>query len=156
MTAPFEPVTIVEEWCYAVLSANVTVTAEVGDRIYPAFSPATITTRHLVHDFAGPDEGIAAVPMGQGIALLSMLWDVTAWEPREDRQLLRPVMKAVQAELAGSSIRGLSHRFGSADGSVWALDVTYRGPIVVPADVGPPGVWQRVSARFEVRLRPVS
>lgn len=153
----FEPVTVVEEWVFQTLSADATIDAEVGaDNIWPAFSPPDAGLLHLSHDFAGPEGGIPAVPMGRGIAQIGLRWDVTAWTPGMDRQVLRPVMKAVQAALTGPSIAGRRFRFASYDGSAWGVECTYLGPVVVPADVGPSGIWQRVAARFLVTLRPAS
>jgi hypothetical protein len=153
MTAPFEPVTIVEEFIHTTLAGDATLLALLGGsaEIWPAFSPASAHALHLTHDFSGPDGGEAAVPMGQGIALLSLTWDITAWTPGQSRQALRPVMQRVQAVLTGPSIVGQRFSFGSNDGSGWAVAVHYRGPIVVPAEVNP--TWQRVCGRFWVELR---
>lgn len=156
MTAPFEPVTICEEFVHQTLSVVAAVTDEFPGGIHPAFSPADVESRHCTHDFAGPDEGRSAVPFGQGIAALTLHWDITAWTPSPDRQELRAGMKAIQAELTGPSLRGKQFRFVSDDGSAWRIQCGYRGPIVVPADVGPPGIWQRVSGRYELWLNPAS
>ena len=155
MASPFEPVSIVEECVYSVLAADATIDAAIGaDNIWPAFSPPDAGTPHLVQDFAGPELGIAAIPMGQAVAQMGLRWDVTAWNPGMSRQVLRPIMKAVQAALTGPSIRGKHHAFVSAlDGSAWDITCSYLGPVVAPIDVAPSGVWQRVSGRFLVQLR---
>jgi len=152
MTAPFEPITVCEQFVYEVLTGVPAIVAQFPGGIHPAFSPPDVQTRHVTHDFAGPDEGQPAVPFGGGIALLGLLWDVTGWEPSADRQLLRPGMKLIQGELSGPELRGKGFAFDSDDGSGWSVNVTYRGPIFVPADVGPP-LWQRVSGRFLLHLR---
>lgn len=154
MTAAFEPVTVVEEFVNQLLSADATITTAIGaNNIWPAFSPVDVAGTHVTQDFAGPDGGIAAIPMGQAIALLTLRWDVTAWTPGMDRQVLRPAMKAVQAALTGPSIIGKRFNFTSGDGSLWAIACRYMGPVLVPADVGPTGIWQRVSGRFSIELR---
>ncbi len=154
MAAPFDPVLVAEEFVYDQLSGDAAVTAAFGTRIYPGFSPAEVESIHATFDYAGPDEGVAAVPFGQGIAVIGMYWDITGWEPSPDRQRLRAGMKAVMAVLTGPSIAGRRFGFADADGTAWWVECRYRGPIVVPADVGPAGSWQRVSARYELALSP--
>lgn len=155
MVAPFEPVTIVEEFVYATLSADATIDSLVGaDNIWPSFSPSGVNALHLTQDFAGPELGNPAVPMGQAIALLSLDWDITAWTPGRSRQALRAVMKRVQELLTGPSIVGKRFSFVSSDTTAWAIACRYRGPVVVPPEVNP--TWQRVSSRFRIELRQKS
>lgn len=154
MSWPYEPVTVVEEFVAQTLLADPVVAAQMGaGNIWPAQSPPDITDRHLVHDFAGPDGGTAAVPLGQAIALLSLRWDITAWIPGMDRQPLRLVMSAVQAALTGPQRVGCRFRFTSVDGSLWDLACRYGGPLAVRAEIAPQGLWQRVASRYVIELR---
>jgi hypothetical protein len=157
MSWPCEPVTVVEEFVAQTLLADPAVAAAMGSgNIWPAQSPPDITDRHLVHDFAGPDGGEPAVPLGQAIALLSLRWDITAWIPGMDRQPLRDAMRAVQAALTGPNRTGQWFRFTSVDGSVWDLACSYRGPILVRPEIGPQGLWQRLSGRYRIQLQQVA
>ena len=156
MTQPFDPVLIVEEFIFQTLKDDPTIDSLVGpDNIWPAFSPVDVAEMHLTHDFAGPDGGRPSVPQGQGLGMIELDWDITAWVEGEDRQILRPVMKAVMSRLTGAEIRGRMFQFESDDGSYWDVSVRYSGPVVVPADIGPGMTWQRVSARYAVTLRPI-
>jgi hypothetical protein len=73
-----------------------------------------------------------------------------------DRQPLRVAMSAVQAALTGPSRTGQWFRFTSIDGSVWDLAVSYRGPILVRPEIGPQGLWQRLSGRYRIQLQQVA
>jgi hypothetical protein len=152
MIAAIEPVTICEEFVYQTLSADAALDGLIGaDNIWPAFAPVDVTTMHLTHDFTGPAGGIAATPLDGGLALLTLFWDITAWTPGLDRQVLRPVAKRVQEILTGTAAVGKRFLFTSVDGSVWAIACRYGGPIVVAADINP--TWQRVAARYVMELR---
>ena len=122
MTAPYQPVTVVEEFVYATLAADAELDTLLGaDNIWPGFAPAEVTGTHVTHDFAGPDGARRATPLGQGVALLELDWDVTAWTPGADRQALDPITCRVQAVLAGSDGAGCRFAFTRSDGSQWAI-----------------------------------
>lgn len=153
MTAPFTPLTVIQRWVYAVLAANATIDAQVGaDNIWPNVSPSDVTGRHLTHGFAGPEGGIRAQPLGRALSQIGLRWDVTGWEPSYSQQALEPVMEAVMTTLIGADARGKVHRF--ADGArSWTIECDYFGPVQVPIDLAPAGVWAPVSERYSLFLR---
>src|SRR5262245_53293998 len=127
-----------------------------ADNVWPGQSPPDITDKHLTHDFAGPDGGIAAVPLGQGTAQLTLRWDVTGWIPGMDRQPLRVAMMAVQVALTGAERLGKQHRFVASDGSGWHITCRDGGPVRATPEIGPIGLWQRVSSRYVIELRQLA
>ena len=154
MSAPFVPVLVVQRWMHSILSTNPTVTAAVGTHIYPNVSASDIKVRHITHTFGGPNNAIVAKPMRAPIAMVSLFWDITAWEPGYSQQALEPAMTAIMDVLVGTDTRGTSRRY--TDGSrAFQMDCDYVGPEVVPIEVTPAGVWAPIRERYAVVLRPI-
>jgi hypothetical protein len=151
----FVPQTVVQRFVYSLLAADVTITSAIGgaNRIYPNVSPGDIgRVKHMTHGFAGPEGGIRAEPLGQALSQITLRWDVTAWEPSFSQQALEPVMEAVQTALIGADGRGRLHRYVDG-GDVFDLAVEYGGPVLVPLELQPAGVWAPISERYEIALR---
>lgn len=155
MTAPFVVQTVIQRWIYTLLSADATILAAIGgaNRIYPNVSPADIgRVRHITHVFAGPEGGIRAERLGRALSQITVYWDITTWEPSFSQQAIEPVMKAVQTVLIGADARGKLHRY--VDGTdVFDLSVQYGGPVLVPPELQPAGVWFPLSERYHIALR---
>lgn len=154
MTAPWIAQTVAQRWVQSVLTGAPAVTALIPSAaIYPNVAPAEVVTRHLVHGFAGPNGGRIAAPMRAPIASVSLLWDITGWEPAHSQQALEPAMEAVMGVLIGDDTRGKTHVF--VDGSRrWGVDCDAVGPEYVPLDQTPAGVWAPVRDRYAITLRP--
>ena len=156
MTAPWVPVTVCQRWVYGVLSGDPAITSLIpADQIYPNVSPQDIKARHMTHVFAGPEGGRRVLPLGGGTAQGGLNWDITAWEPDWSQQALEPAMLAVQAALVGPDTRG--QRFRYVDGGrAFAIETLYGGPVQVPLEATPAGVWAPISERYEVTIRPLT
>jgi hypothetical protein len=154
MTAPYVPQTVIQRFIRAKLVGDAAITAIVpASRIVPNVGPSSIgKNRHLVHAFAGPEGGVRVMPIGAPRAQIALRWDITAWEPDYSQQALEPLMEAVQTVLIGSDDLGLVHRY--VDGSrLWTVEVQYGGPVQVPLEATPAGIWAPISERYTVALR---
>lgn len=144
---------VTQRWVNGLLKANATVTSIVGTAIFPNVSATDIKTRHVTHTFGGAVNDVVARPMRSGIALVSLLWDVTAWEPGYSQQALEPVMVAIMGELIGSDTRGTVRRF--VDGArSYTVHCDYVGPEYVPVEVAPAGVWAPLRDRYAIAIQP--
>jgi hypothetical protein len=154
VTAPFVPQTVVQRWMSVVLKADAAVIAQVpASRIFPNISPSDVgRQRHLTHVFAGPEGGIRAEPLGRALSQITLRWDVTAWEPAFSQQVLEPLMEAIQTLLIGADARGKRHVY-SDGGESYRLEVQYGGPVLVPLELQPAGVWAPISERYDIALR---
>lgn len=153
MSEPFNPQMVTQRWVNSLLRANATVTTIVGNAIYPNVSATDIKTRHLTHTFGGPGSAIGTQPMRAPIALVSLLWDITAWEPGYSQQALEPLMVAVMTELIGTDTRGRVRRF--IDGSrSFTMHCDYVGPEYVPVEVAPAGIWAPLRDRYAIAVQP--
>lgn len=155
MNGPLVPLVVLQRFVYSVLSASADVTTALGgaNRIYPNFSPASVSTRHLVHeDYGGAS---VAKPARAPIGPVTMRWAVTAWEPGPSQQALEPLMQAVMGLLIGADTRGKMHRY--VDGArTWAIYADYAGPDKVPIDVAPAGIWAPVREIYQLTLQQVA
>lgn len=155
MTAPFVPTLVTQRWINKILVENATVVSLVGDRVFPNVSTSDVKLRHVVHAFGGPNNANVVRPMRAPIPMVSLFWDITAWEPGFSQQALEPIMLAVMEELVGADTRGRERRF--IDGSrSFQMDADYIGPQVVPLDIAPPGVWAPIRERYQIGIRPNS
>lgn len=151
----YVPQTVAQRFVYSLLVASAAVTTALGGSgyIYPNISPADVGRhRHLVSAFAGPEGGIRATPIGQALVQIGLRWDVTAWEPSFSQQALEPLMEAVQTVLIGTDGRGKRHVFSDGSES-YRIEAVYGGPVQVPLDVAPAGVWAPVSERYVLTIR---
>lgn len=157
MTAPWVPVTVCQRWVYGVLSGDATVVSEIGgvDHIYPNISPADVKSRHMTHAFTGPEGGQRVLPLGAGTVQVGLRWDITAWEPDWSQQALEPAMLAAQAALVGTDTRGRGFRYVDG-GRVFHIETLYGGPVQVPLEATPAGIWAPISERYEVTIRPLT
>ena len=154
----FVPLTVAQRFIYGKLAGEAAITTALGgaSRIYPNISPADIgRVRHMTHAFAGPEGGVRATPLGQSLVQIGLRWDVTAWEPSFSQQALEPLMEAVQSVLIGPDGRGMRHIYPDGDVS-YRVEVVYEGPVQVPLEVAPAGVWAPISERYGVTLRQVA
>lgn len=158
MTLPFHPVAVAEEFIYAKLSGDsgvqtaLTTAGGGATDIYPRVSPAGAAAPHITHDFAGPDGGIIANPIGQGPGLIEIRWIVVSWNPAFDVQVLAPINEAVQAVLLGPQMVGTSGVFVSARlNRSYGMVVQWAGPAYVPGDVNP--LWQRLGDYYQLALQ---
>jgi hypothetical protein len=146
---------VVSRWMTKLLRADAQVTAAMpANRIFPNIAPSA-TDAHLTHAFGGVPAGGVARPMGGSLSMVTLWWDVTAWNPAMSQQSLEPVMLAVARLLVeeGGEAQGRSHVFvdGSQSYDLW---VDYEGPTPVPLEVAPADVWAPVRERFTVSVSP--
>lgn len=135
-----------------VLKVDPDVLAQVpADDIFPDVNPDESPRRQLTHAYAGGF--ISAKPMGTSISQVSILWDVTAWEPRFSRQALEPLMAAVSAALIGPEMGGKTHRY--VDGRTWDIAIDYDSDPVVGIDATQAQVWAPVRQRYRAWISPL-
>lgn len=146
---------VASRWLTQLLRGSSEVTAEMpAKRIVANLAPST-TEAHVTHNFAGLTAGGVARPMGGSIEMVTMYWDVTAWNPSMSQQSMEPVMLAIARTLleVDDEVRGKTHHFTDGDRS-FDIFVDYDGPNPVPLEVAPADVWAPVRERFILSLSP--
>lgn len=150
----FVPETILERWVHAALSGSADVRTALGNtQIYPRMSPSSVTGRHITHGYISPDGGYVANPMGQPVAQVGVIWQITGWEPSLSTQVLEPVMEAVQAAITSATGKPATRRFSEATRS-WSVSSRWAGPGYVPTEVVPAGTWSAVRHLFRLDVSP--
>lgn len=146
---------IAQRFIYQTLKEIAAIDTAIGaDNIWPNLSPPNVTGRHMTHSFAGPEGGVLAIPTGRGIAQVGVRWDITAWEPDYSQAALEPAMIAVMGALTGTDTRGRQFRF--VDGArAYHIEALYGGPVQVPVEATPAGVWAPISERYLLTIRPL-
>jgi len=154
MSNVFVPQLVVQRWVSIVLKADATVVSEVGGvgNIHPNIDPTANRARHLTHVFGGPEGGIRAEPIGRPLSLITLYWDITAWEPSFSQQSVEALLIAAKTVLIGADARGKQHIYTDATGS-YRLGVAESGPVLVPLELTSGGQWAPVSERYQIALR---
>lgn len=156
MNGPFVGQAIAQQFVHSTLSASSAVTTALGGagRIFPNISPSGVTTRHLAHQYYGR---VAVVkPAGSPVAMVTMRWAITAWEPSFSQQALEPAMEAVMGLLIGQDTRGKTHRFTDDNSRVWSIYADYDDEDLVEVEVAPVGTWAPMRQVYTLGLQQLS
>lgn len=152
----YEPTTVCSEFISKTLKADAGVTALLAaEVIRPQFYFGEEPDQYVTHRWAGPDgASTLTLPIGKPPAMVRLRWQVTAWTKALGDQALRPLGKAIIAALTGSDMAGKSFpSFVDSDSVGWAITVLWAGPALVRPEEVPEGVWQQVSAYYQVDMR---
>lgn len=154
----WDPADVMERFVSQLLKGSAAVTAELpngADSIWPDVDPTDDPGRQLLHGFAGG--AVSAKPIGQPISMVSVLWDVTAWEPRFSRQAVGPLIRAVMTAMIGSETRGQQVQWDDADGRLYVFTLDIASPTgfpVVALDATRALVWAPRRHRYAVSIEP--
>lgn len=152
---PWAPQLVARGFVQATLTGAAGVTAQVAaDHIVPDVGTPVTEARTLAHGLAGPGEAAAAI--GGAVTQVTLVWEVTGWEPSHSRRSLAPLMREVKRALIGAGMRGKTHVF-TYDGQSYAIDcdVHHASPAVPLAlDQSSAQTWAPVGERYRITVRP--
>lgn len=154
MNRPFAALTVLQAFVAGLLANDADVQAAFDDdvEIYPNISPEQVDTRHITHTDYGSIQ--IAKPVGAPIAMVTMRWAITAWEPSPSQQALEPLMEAVMKALIGYGLEGREHRYVDGD-RTWSIYVDYAGPDIVEPEITPVGTWAPLRETYTMALQQI-
>lgn len=158
MPWPFVPQLVVQAGMQKLLTTDAGVQAAMeqvdASVIVPNLAPARVEGRHVTHGLGGmAPEGLAVTMGGVGISMVSLYWDITAWNPSLSQISMEPVMLAVFGLLLGENMNGETHLFIRAT-HAYTFFIRYAEAVPVQMDVATADVWAPVRERFIVSVSP--